>query len=205
MCYYLKTIILYQGGKRMIIADLIALGVIMFITIVGLSSGFSGGLKFFTKGVFGKIIAVVASYFLYGLVIDLPFVQKLLEEFVKFMASQDNFVCNMLLQLRIDLIVFAVALVVVVQILNAVVVDVLCGIFEGENTVIKVFNKALGLALYLFMTFAFVLIIFQIISLIDHQGFASYLSGSIMGLDGLFNNNPLLSIIKSINFGNMLK
>lgn len=189
----------------MIVVDIIALGVIMLFTLVGLSSGFSGGLKFFTKGVFGRIIAIIASYFLYGLVLDLPFVQALLNKFVIFMAEQENVFCDLLLTMRIDLIVFAAALVIVVQILNAVVVDILCGIFEGESAVIKFFNKALGLALYLFMMFAFVLIIFQIISLINHAGFADFLSGSILGLDGLFNNNPLLSIIKSINFAQLIK
>lgn len=185
----------------MITADFIAIGVIILFALIGISSGFGRGLKFFTSGIFGKIISVIVCYFLFGLVLELDFVQGWLEKFVVFLAEKNNFICNVLLKLRIDLIAFAVVLFVIVQIARKILVAILCGIFESEVLLMQILNKILGLVLYLFMLCILVLIVFQVISLIGGnvaQSVANYFAGSKLSLDKLFLDNPLLSIIETI-------
>ena len=64
----------------MLLADYIMLGVIAVVVILGLVVGFSGGLKFFTSGIFGIVISVVVTYFLLGIVNSWQFVQDLLSK-----------------------------------------------------------------------------------------------------------------------------
>ena len=62
----------------MLLADWIMLGVIAVVIVLGLVAGFSGGLKFFTSGIFGVIISLAVTYFLLGIVNSWQFVQDLL-------------------------------------------------------------------------------------------------------------------------------
>ena len=55
----------------MLIADWVALGLILLFAVLGLLLGFGRGLRFFTKGIFGFIISVIFCYFLGGLIIKL--------------------------------------------------------------------------------------------------------------------------------------
>lgn len=184
----------------MITADVIVLVALLICIVLGAFMGFGKGLRLFTGGVFGRIISVVICYFLFGIVLSWSFVQDLLLKFTTMLAEQDTWICNLLLQIRIDMIVFGAVLFLVVQILRHLVVHIIAGVFEIDNKAIRIINKILGVVLFLAFAVIFTLIIFQIIAWISGTdgGFYESLQGSVFGLDKIFTDNPLNSVFESI-------
>ena len=184
----------------MITADVIVLVALLICIVLGAFMGFGKGLRLFTGGVFGRIISVVICYFLFGIVLSWSFVQDLLLKFTTMLAEQDTWICNLLLQIRIDMIVFGAVLFLAVQILRHLVVHIIAGVFEIDNKAIRIINKILGVALFLAFAVIFTLIIFQIIAWISGTdgGFYESLQGSVFGLDKIFTDNPLNSVFESI-------
>ena len=64
----------------------------------------------------------------------------------------------------------------------------------------RVINKVLGVAIYLFLLLLLVLIVFQIAYYISGADGAFYktFQGSLFGLDKIYLDNPLNSVIESI-------
>ena len=184
----------------MITADLIVLVALLICIVLGAFMGFGKGLRLFTGGVFGRIISVVICYFLFGIVLSWSFVQDLLLKFTTMLAEKDTWICNLLLQIRIDMIVFGAVLFLAVQILRHLVVHIIAGVFEIDNKAIRIINKILGVVLFLAFAVIFTLIIFQIIAWISGTdgGFYESLQGSVFGLDKIFTDNPLNSVFESI-------
>ena len=184
----------------MITADLIVLVALLICIVLGAFMGFGKGLRLFTGGVFGRIISVVICYFLFGIVLSWSFVQDLLLRFTTMLAEKDTWICNLLLQIRIDMIVFGAVLFLAVQILRHLVVHIIAGVFEIDNKAIRIINKILGVVLFLAFAVIFTLIIFQIIAWISGTdgGFYESLQGSVFGLDKIFTDNPLNSVFESI-------
>ena len=184
----------------MITADVIVLVALLICIVLGAFMGFGKGLRLFTGGIFGRIISVVICYFLFGIVLSWGFVQDLLLKFTTMLAEQDSWICNLLLKIRIDMIVFAVVLFIVVQILRSIVVHIIAGVMEVDNKFISVINKIMGVVLLLAFTVIFALIVFQIIAWVSGTDGAFYesLQGSAFGLDKIFTDNPLNSIFESI-------
>lgn len=184
----------------MITADVIVLVALLICIVLGSFMGFGKGLRLFTGGVFGRIISVVICYFLFGIVLSWDFVQDLLLRFTTMLSEQDTWICNLLLKIRIDMIVFALALFIVVQILRHLVVHIIAGVMEVDNKVMRVFNKILGVVLFLAFAVVFMLVIFQIIAWVSGTdgGFYQSLQGSAFGLDKIFTDNPLNSVFESI-------
>ena len=179
----------------------IIIPILLVLTVLGgIIGGFGKVLKFFTKGIFGKIISVFICYFIFGIVLDWPFVQDLLYQLNNSLAANGNWICKILLTIRIDLIVFAIVLFVAVQLLRVLVVGVIDNVFETENRVIKIIGKVLGVLLALFCTRVVVLIVFQILAWTTGATGPVYewMKGSVFGIDKLFVNNPLNSIFESI-------
>lgn len=172
----------------MIIADWIMLGVIAVVVILGLVAGFSGGLRFFTGGIFGIIISVIVTYFLIGIVNSWQFV---IDIFAKLNGAM-NFGENA--EYIIDQIILAVALFVIVQILRIIIVKLLAGLFEINNAFFKVINRVLGIAVMAAVAVILGLLAFQIIYWVGGQTAAEVaegLDGSVFGLDWVYENNPL--------------
>lgn len=184
----------------MITADVIAIILTLVFFIGGVLLGFGKTLKLLTDGVVGKIISVVVCYFLFGIVLALPFVQDLLNRLVDALRENGSFICRILLYIRLDLIVFAVALFFIVQILRKWVVSLIKVFFEIDAKPMRVINKVLGAFLGLATLAVFTLTIFQIIAWIGGTDgdFYQSLTGSVFDLDVLFVNNPLNSIIDTI-------
>jgi len=184
----------------MITADVIVLVALLICIVLGAFMGFGKGLRLFTGGVFGRIISVVICYFLFGIVLSWSFVQDLLLKFTTMLAEKDTWICNLLLQIRIDMIVFGAVLFLAVQILRHLVVHIIAGVFEIDNKAIRIINKILGVVLFLAFAVIFTLIIFQIIAWISGTdgGFYESLQGSVFGLDKIFTDNPLNSVFESI-------
>ena len=184
----------------MITADTIVLIAIAACILLGAALGFGKVLRFITGGVIGKILSLVICYFLFGIVLNFGFVQDLILQFTDALRDNGSWICNLLLSIRIDLIVFAIALFIVVQILRKIVVYIIANIMEIDNKVISVINRLLGIALLAAFITMITLIVFQIIAWISGTdgAFLTNLEGSAFGLDKLFVNNPLNSIFESI-------
>ncbi|MBQ9485903.1 MAG: hypothetical protein IJU83_03595 [Clostridia bacterium] len=184
----------------MITADLVVIGAIAFCIIVGAIVGFGKELRFFTSGVFGKIISVVVCYFLYGIVLNWSFVQVLMLKLTTALSENGSWICNILLSIRIDLIAFGVVLFAAVQILRSLVVAIISHVFEINNKFISVINRLLGVVLLAAFVVIFALVAFQIIAWTSGVDGAFYqsLNGSAFKLDEVFRNNPVNSIFESI-------
>ena len=184
----------------MITADVVALIALLCCLVFGSAFGFGKGLRFFTGGVFGRIIAVVICYFLFGVVLNWGFVQTLLTKFTDMLSENGSWICNFLLNIRIDLIVFGFALFVVVQILHRLVVCIVSNVMEIKNKAISVINRILGIALFVAFAVISMLIVFQVIAWVSGTDGEFYmnLQGSVFGLDKLFVQNPLNSVFENI-------
>lgn len=187
----------------MITADYIVIILILASIIFGSAFGFGKGLKWFTSGTFGKIISVVVCYFLFGIVLNWWWVQVLLGKFTALLESSGSWICSFLLSIRIDLIVFALVLFIVVQILRMIVVGIIRSVMEIKNPVIRVINKFFGVLLFAVFAAVVGLIVFQVIAWVSGADgpFFERLSGSAFGLDYVFANNPLNAFFMNIISG----
>ena len=184
----------------MIFADLILILLIVASVLLGAIFGFGKGLKWFTSGIFGKIISIVVCYFLFGVVLNWGISQALLSKFIAALEANGSGFCNFLLSIRIDLIVFAVALFIVVQILRVIVVSIIRRVMEIKNKGVIVINKVLGIVLFAAFAAMAGLIVFQVIAWISGAEGPVYqsLQGSAFGLDYVFSHNPLNAFFESI-------
>ena len=184
----------------MITADVIAIILMLAFFFGGIILGFGKTLKLLTSGLVGKIISVVVCYFLFGVVLYIPFVQSLLDKMIFALKENGNFICKVLLFIRLDLIVFAVALFIFVQLLRRWAVGLIKSFFEIDTKPMRIINKVLGAALGLVALVIFTLVIFQIIAWIGgtEGEFYQSLTGSVFKLDEIFKDNPVNSIFKTI-------
>lgn len=185
----------------MILADWIAIGLVVVFCILGMLLGFGKGLKFFTGGIFGFLISFVVCYALGGLIYNIGFVADLLNSFRDALAGKDSGFCNFLLKIHIDIVVYYIALFIVVTILRLIIVRIIKSIAEIENVFFIIINKTFGVVLFVGVLLMLSFIAFWIISLIGgdtEANFIAKLSGSKLGLDKLFEYNPFMTIIKAI-------
>lgn len=178
------------------IADWIALGVILVAAIIGLLLGFGKCLKLFTGGIVGIIISLVVTYFLMGIVSSWGFVKDIMAAFDQALVDNGSGFCNFLNSIGIESIVLAIALFIIVQLLRIFIVNIIKGISESDNTVVRVINKVFGMIFSLAFFFMLVLLIFQIIYMIGGDtaaNFSSSLSGKL-NIGWLFEHNPLRDI-----------
>lgn len=182
----------------MLLADWIFIGLIAFFCLLGIIFGFGKGLKFFTTGLFGILIAVLICYTLGGLIYNIGFIQSLLGSLVTAVEGAGGF-GEFLLLIRIELIVYYVALFVIVMILRAIIVAIVKNVVESRNVVMKIINKTLGMAFFVCLFLLVALIAFQIIAAIGgatSESVLANLKDSFFKLDIVFQNNPLLEIFK---------
>lgn len=179
----------------MILADYIAIGLVLLFGTIGTIVGFGKGLKFFTKGIIGILISVVVCYFLLGIVLNFGFVQKLTLRFVDYLGCKDNAFCKFLLTIRIEIIAVAVALFVLVQILRKLIVLLIAKVMETDNAIIKVINKTFGAVLSIAILIGLALIVMQITYFVIGERGSVWFEGSFFRLDVVYLNNPLTSII----------
>lgn len=180
----------------MVTADWIAIAVAAAAIVLGALFGFGKSLKFFTSGIFGIIISVFICYTLGGLILDLKFVQELLNKFTGALTDKNGF-CDFLLKIHIDIVVYYIVLFIVVQLARILIVTILKHIAESNNIVFKIINKVAGAAFMLVIIALISLFVFQVIYWIGGStsaGFLAKLEGSFFKLDKLYVNNPLVSL-----------
>lgn len=184
----------------MITADVILLATLAACLILGAGFGFGKVLRFITGGRRGKILSIIICYFLFGIVLNFGFVQDLLNEFTTALKDNGSWICNLLLSIRIDLIAFAVALFIVVQILRRIIVRIIAHVMEINCKPIRIINRVLGVVLLTAFVVILTLVAFQIIAWISGTDGAFYtnLEGSVFGVDKLFTDNPLNAIFENI-------
>jgi uncharacterized membrane protein required for colicin V production len=181
----------------MLIADYVAVGLILVCAIVGWLLGFGKQLKILTSGVAGVIISCVFCYFLIGIVTALPFVETGMQKFVGFLTAKGNGFCDFLINIRIEVICTAVILFAVVQILRMIIVAIIAKGLESENKVVMVINKSLGILLAVVVCVILCLIAMQISSLavgVEKNVFYQSLQGTFFRLDYVYLNNPLIKL-----------
>ncbi|MDY6366986.1 MAG: hypothetical protein SPL13_00495 [Clostridia bacterium] len=184
----------------MLTIDIVAIIASVVFVLGGIMLGFGKTLRLLTGGIVGKIMAIIACYFLFGIVLALPFVQNLLDKFVGVLKDNGSWYCKALLYVRIDLIVFAIALFFIVLLFRKILVKIIQKFFEMDNKPMRIINKVLGGILGFISLAAVALIVFQIIALIGGKegDFYQSIQGSVFGIDALFKNNPLNSIVDTI-------
>lgn len=184
----------------MITADIVVLIVFLSCLIVGSLFGFSRTIRWFTGGIFGIIISIIVSYFLFGIVLDWGFVRFLLDKLVTALAASDSWICKVLLAIRLELIVFGLALFTVVQILRMIIVSALSRVMQTSTPVMRVINSLFGVVFLLAFSLMMMLVVFQVIAWIGgvEGQFYQGLIGSNFGLDSIFRDNPLNSIFENI-------
>ena len=183
----------------MLIADWIALGIIILFAIIGLLVGFGRGLRFFTKGFFGFIISVFVCYSLGGFIIHIGFVDNLLTSFRGLFEGKEAWYFKLLLTIRIDIIVYYIVLFIVVQILRVIIVKIISSVFEIQNVFLKIINRIFGMVLFLCVLVLIAMIVFQIIYWIGGNtalNFVAKISGSALKLDWFYEHNPLIELIE---------
>ena len=178
----------------MVLADFIFIAGLVIFIILGLALGFGKQLSILTKGIFGIIISVVICYFIFGLVYNIPFVQALLEKFKQSLVEKDTAVVKLLLTIRIDIIVYAIALFVIVSIARLIIVAIIKNVMEIDTPVMKIINKVLGLILGVAVFFALGLIVMQIMYLSSDGAVPEKMVGSFFRIDVIYANNPLTKI-----------
>lgn len=184
----------------MVVMDFVLIGAVLLFIILGLVLGFGKILEIFTSGIFGIIISIVVCYFIFGMVMNIPFVQTLLGKFVAKVSESDNAFLKILLKIRIDAIALGIVLFIIVQIIRMIIVAILKGVLEADTPVMKFINKTVGVIVNIGIAIALLLIVFQIIYMVQGTDGSVYaaMKGSFFRLDKLYLKNPLNAMVNQL-------
>ena len=183
------------------IVDWVAIGVVLLALAIGSLLGFGKLLKIFTGGVVGIVISIVVTYFLFGIVSSWGFVQDLMAKLLTAMENANNGFVDFLIKIGTEKIILAIVMVLIIQAIRVILVNIIKGISEVDNKVIRVFNRILGAIFMLAVAIMIWLIVFQIMHLIGGattEDIRAQISGSVFRLDWVFDNNPLIWIVKRV-------
>lgn len=170
------------------------------VVLVGGIMGFGKVLGQIASGIFGKVSAVVLTYFLYGVVLDFEPVKRLITLMVNKLTENGNWICKILLAIRVDMIVLAIGLFFAIYLALRLAVAMVGGIVSCKVLPLIVINRVGGAALLLSYACVWMLIVFQVCSWIwgTQGGIYPYLQGTVLRLDQLYLNNPLNAIFETV-------
>lgn len=147
----------------------------------------------------GKILASLITYVLFGVVLSTGFAQQFTNKVIELVAGKDGFIGKVFLVLRLDLILLAVGLFLLVRLLLKLLAAVLASALEADVTVLRIVNRTAGLLLAFGFFMLLVLIAFQILNWVQGASeasvYAEMIQGSVFKLDRLYLNNPMNSVI----------
>lgn len=195
----------------MLTIDWIVLAILAVSAILGMFFGFGKLLKFFTGGIVGFIISIVVVYFFTGIVSSWDFVKELMGKLHAVMVEADNGCVDFLMDIGIEKIILYAAIFIVAQIIRIIIVNIIKGIVEIDNPLMKAINKFFGLVFMLAAVCALTLIVFQIVHAIGGEtaeNFRQNITGTFR-LEWVYDNNPLNALFEKLgeaaqNFGGVL-
>ena len=195
----------------MLTIDWIVLAVLAASAVLGMLFGFGKLLKFFTGGIVGFIISIFVVYFFTGIVSGWGFVKELMERLHTVMEEADNGFVDFLMDIGIEKIILYAAIFIVAQIIRIIIVNIIKGIVEIDNPLMKAINKFFGLVFMLAAVCALTLIVFQIVHAIGGEtaeNFRQNITGTFR-LEWVYDNNPLNALFEKLgeaaqNFGGVL-
>lgn len=168
----------------MIIADWIAIAIVLGSIVLGICIGFGSGLKFFTSGVFGFIIGVGVCAMFGTVFLDVGFIGDLLTKLSGTWADNE-----FLTKMHLEVIIYYIILFFAVQLVRIIFVLIIKKLLEADKPVAKAINKTLGAFLFLALGVLISLLAFKIIGWVagdTADALYDSLSGSLFNLDGLF-------------------
>lgn len=166
--------------------------------LFGYFGGFGKVLIFASKGVVGKIVSIIICYSIFGFVLNFSFVQRWLNQFVNYLKTDPNFLKNLLLWSRIELIAFAVGLYFLIRLLLGILVHFVDDAMNSDEKWMFFANKFLGVVFSVAVVVIFMLIFLQLFYWFSGPSgaIAASLRDTLL-LDALYLENPLHAIIKS--------
>lgn len=173
----------------MILADWIAIGVVLVCLAIGALVGFGKWLKFFTSGIFGFIISVVVCALIGTTFLTAS--EPLLNAISSLWAGKEGWFFDILDKIHIETVLYFIMLFVAVQIVRIIFVQIVKNVCESQNGFIKFINKTLGALLFLAVGVFIALLAFAIIGMIGGETatkLSDGLQGSLLRLDLVFKN-----------------
>lgn len=179
------------------IIDYIAIGGIILFGLAGVILGFGKGVKFFTGGIFGIIISVVVTYFLYGVIFGSDLGQRLLTDFSNVLPT------TIRLNDWLPMLVAALGLFLVISLARIIIVKIVSSIVEINNPAMKAINRILGIFLFIGIFIAIALTVFQVSSwvypeLSSDVFYNNLVEGSVLKIDWVYTHNPMPKILEYI-------
>ena len=174
----------------MAVIDLVALGGLLIFALIGIIVGFGRGLKFFTKGIFGVIIGIIVTYFVYGIVMSWGWVQQIMHKFSSVLPDTVG------VNVWVPSVVAAIVLFLIIQIIRIIIVSIIKNVAEAKNPVMKTINKVFGLILFAGIFIFLFLLVFQIGAWAEITSLKEQVDQSKIGLGWLYENNPLVWMFK---------
>ncbi|MGN0804009.1 MAG: hypothetical protein ACI4MS_01335 [Candidatus Coproplasma sp.] len=184
----------------MYISDWISIGIVLLAIALGVLLGFGKSLKIFTGGIVGIIISVVVTYFSIGVVASWGFVQELMGKLVSALINNGNGFCKFLRVIAIEKILLAIILFAIIFSLRILIVNIIKGVSEADNKLIRGLNRFFGVIFVLAITIMVTLLVFHLIDLIGgsaEESFVKFLHGAFR-LDWVFTHNPLRYIVQQV-------
>jgi hypothetical protein len=182
--------------------DTICIISILVSAIVGAIIGLGGTLKLVVGNLPGKIFSGIITYFLFGAVLSIPFVQDLMVKLVDRVVGKGGWLGKIFLALRLDLVTIVVALYFLILFLLKIVADLLAVSLEADTPAMQWVNRVGGAVFNIASVFVVVLIVFQLTNWVSGMGegsfYVEYVQGSFFKLDALYQHNPLNSIIEVV-------
>lgn len=178
----------------MVLADWIAVGIVAGGLLLGALVGFGSGLKFFTKGIFGFIIAIVVCALVGTVFLEVGFIGDLMRKFSSLWTEKEGWFYDFLGKIHMEVVVYYIVLFIVVQILRIIIVGIIKGISRSKNIVIRTLDRAFGAIFFALMFALIALLILKIIGWVGGTTATELydsLTGSLFRLDALFDRiNP---------------
>ena len=177
--------------------DWIFLAVLIGVAALGSIIGFGGGLKFLTGGIIGIIISIVLCYLFGGMILNIPFVSKLLSDLA---AKWSN--VKFLSTIRLEIIIYYLALFIIFTLLRILIVAIIGGIAESDVLLMRILNKIGGAILFAGLALLITFFVFQVIHWIGGDTAASFYKTLKTNCNAivrpLYESNPMKGLVNLV-------
>lgn len=181
-----------------IVISIIFIALMIASIASGIILGFGKILGFAVTGIWGKILATIIFYSLFGVLINISFINAFLDKISNFLKGDSNIFTKILYYIRIETIILGVIFYFIVRISLKALADYIDRVLTTDDGVKVIINKVLGVLLALFLTMFSILIILQLLYILTGptSGVYRLLRSTFLRLDRLYTLNPLNSIVR---------